>query len=94
MKIGDKVSRAPDYGTGENPSKRETGKVVYIHPAGRYYTVEFEFVRAGRSRSFRQSWSIEHPEKKPEEPGNDTEGARGLYFGDLEKKRQKARNKK
>lgn len=55
MKIGDKVQRMPEtFGhyeeTGEGKRKKMlTGTVVYIHPAGRYHTVEFE-VAGGKIR--------------------------------------------
>ncbi len=31
---------------------RKTGKVVYVHPAGRFYTVEFEFLVGQFRESF------------------------------------------
>lgn len=48
MEIGDKVTRTPI--TFTDPYKEKggeryvpmTGKVVYIHPEGRYHTVEFD----------------------------------------------------
>lgn len=47
MKIGDKVTMIPETilgidkrgGRERRPMK---GRIVYIHPKGRYYTVEFE----------------------------------------------------
>lgn len=48
MEIGDKVTRTPitfadPYREkGEEKHKPMTGKVVYIHPEGRYHTVEFD----------------------------------------------------
>lgn len=47
MKIRDKVTER-----AETISKTLTGVVVYIHPEGRYYTVEFQ---NGESR-FRESF--------------------------------------
>lgn len=47
MKIGDKVTER-----AETIAKTMTGVVVYIHPAGRYYTVEFQ---NGKDR-FRESF--------------------------------------
>lgn len=52
VKIGDKKTFKPsgfssqigvkDPATGQTRSRKVTGKVVYVHPAGRYYTVEVE----------------------------------------------------
>lgn len=49
MKVGDMVKRRPltfheygESGDGKAPGKAMTGRVVYIHPQGRYHTVEFE----------------------------------------------------
>lgn len=47
MKIGDRVTMIPAsfMGTDDrgNPSRRPIpGRIGYIHPKGRYYTVEFE----------------------------------------------------
>lgn len=48
MKVGDKVLRTPqtfsDYDPKANKSSSHPmrGTVVYIHPLGRYHTVEFE----------------------------------------------------
>ena len=44
MKLGDKVTELVGYnpyGVSGEPDRLMTGKVVYIHPHGRYYTVEF-----------------------------------------------------
>ena len=43
-RIGEKISEKVDC-----LGIRKTGKVVYVHPAGRFYTVEFEFL-GGRFR--------------------------------------------
>lgn len=47
MKLGQKVMRVPEtfIDTGEDKKKTKrpiVGRVVYIHPQGRYHTVEFE----------------------------------------------------
>lgn len=47
MKLGDKVMRLPETFTDSGEDKRSlrrpvVGRVVYIHPQGRYHTVEFE----------------------------------------------------
>lgn len=58
MKIGQKVTRYPETfyereGGNHAPLRAMSGVVVYIHPRGRYHTVEFE-LRGGKVReSFR-----------------------------------------
>lgn len=47
MKIGQKVRRVPlnltqTADNGKQERRPMTGKVVYIHPEGRYHLVEFE----------------------------------------------------
>lgn len=47
MELGDRVKRVPEtFGLSEHtgPGARPalTGTVVYIHPKGRYHTVEFQ----------------------------------------------------
>lgn len=47
MKIGQKVRRVPlsltqTADNGKQEHRPMTGKVVYIHPQGRYHLVEFE----------------------------------------------------
>ena len=50
MQVGDRVTRAPEtFLEGQELKAREhakpramTGRVVYIHPRGRYHVVEFE----------------------------------------------------
>ena len=54
MELGDRVKRVPEtFGLSEHtgPGARPalTGTVVYIHPKGRYHTVEF-ILRGGRVR--------------------------------------------
>ena len=57
MKVGDKVTRTP---VTINPKeqgdrgfrKAMSGRVVYIHPKGRYHTVEFQL----RGGTFRESF--------------------------------------
>ena len=48
MKLGQKVTRTPltftdpvDRQKGEPTHRPMSGRVVYIHPLGRYHTVEF-----------------------------------------------------
>lgn len=47
MKVGDIVTRRPitfneKEGEGNTPVKAMKGRVVYVHPKGRYHTVEFQ----------------------------------------------------
>ncbi len=48
MELGERVTRTPITFTdpyrekGEERYKPMTGRVVYIHPEGRYHTVEFD----------------------------------------------------
>ena len=52
IKIGDQKTFKPsgfseqtsvkDPATGKSCSRKVTGKVIYVHPKGRYYTVEAE----------------------------------------------------
>ena len=60
IKIGDKVRRRVEYGLeGGTRLPPEEGTVVYIHPEGRFYTVEFKFTMMdGRTESFRESYSL------------------------------------
>lgn len=62
VKLGDKITFKPsgfnslssviDPVTGKERSGEVTGKVVYVHPAGRYYTVEVE----EDGRTYRESF--------------------------------------
>ena len=52
MKIGRKVQRYPETiyerdGEKNTPKRPMTGRVVYIHPKGRFHIVEFE-LRGGK----------------------------------------------
>ena len=62
-KVGDTVRRRIEYGmNGGTLLPPERGTVVYVHPEGRFYTVEFIFTgRGGRVRKFRESY-IADPE--------------------------------
>lgn len=55
LKVGDKVKRRPE--TFHDPEEGRwammEGTVVYIHPEGRYHTVEFSF---GYGRKARESF--------------------------------------
>lgn len=56
MELGETVWRRLEYG-GEGGSllPPAQGRVVYIHPERRYYTVEFEM---GRGRRIRESYPL------------------------------------
>ncbi len=44
IKVGDRVRRRVEYGMeGGGLLPAEEGVVVYVHPEGRFYTVEFNF---------------------------------------------------
>ncbi|WP_298016693.1 hypothetical protein [uncultured Dysosmobacter sp.] len=59
MNIGDKRTELPSLNTtfGAIKSTPMEGRVVYIHPAGRFYTVEFTFPLSGEK--FRKSYFFE-----------------------------------
>ena len=57
MKIGDKVKRKIHYGCeGGSMLPAESGTVVYVHPKGLYYTVEFEFEGRNGMEKIRESY--------------------------------------
>lgn len=59
VKLGDRVRRKVSYG-GEGGSSLppEEGTVVYIHPEGRFYSVEFTFRSPYGVRRFRESYPL------------------------------------
>lgn len=61
FRLGDSIPSRPDTnipGTLEHRSTIGRGKVVYIHPAGHYYTLEFQ----GTSGTFRESRNFSEAE--------------------------------
>ena len=57
MRLGQKVVRRPETFNGSDTDLKEkfrtlSGKVVYIHPEGRYHTVEFELPGGKARESF------------------------------------------
>ena len=56
VKVGDKVERRVSYGKGFTETPPQPGTVVYVHPEGRWYTVEFVVWRRGERRAFRESY--------------------------------------
>lgn len=61
IKVGDRVRRHIEYGMeGGGLLPMEEGVVVYVHPEGRFYTVEFTFPgKDGGVRKFRESYPME-----------------------------------
>lgn len=60
MKVGDTVRKTistggKNYGkTNAEEGQRHTGRVIYVHPKGRFYTAEFRF----RDGNIRESYSL------------------------------------
>lgn len=69
MTVGDKVTERPyfscAYGLMDNLSGLRSGVVVYIHPQGRFYTVEFT---SDRGNSWRESFYPMHLRGNPHAP--------------------------
>ena len=59
MKLGDRVLETPLFWTtyGHSVGRPAWGRVIYIHPERRYYTVEFTNEQTGET--FRQSYFFE-----------------------------------
>lgn len=54
-KVGDKINKSVCFGKNETIiTPRFDGEIIYIHPLGRFYTVEFRF----GDMSFRESYLI------------------------------------
>ena len=58
VKVGDIVERPVWYGQGATITAPMRGTVVYVHPEGRYYTVEYEYFRNGERRPIRESYPL------------------------------------
>ena len=70
MEIGDIILARPMLGgeTGESEGKLQRGVVVYIHPKGRFYTLEFTSQVTGER--FRECFYPQRaPAPDPEERG-------------------------
>lgn len=78
VKLGDRVRRKVEYGmSGGMLLPEEWGTVVYIHPEGRFYSVEFVFAaRDGRVERFRESYWPDQAQPDPEREGR----PRGPYL--------------
>lgn len=58
LTVGSTVTCVTSYGIDSNdPGKLMTGKVIYIHPRGRFYTVEFPV----GGRTFRENYFCTGP---------------------------------
>ncbi len=66
VKLGDRIKARITYGMeGGTMLPREEGTVVYIHPEGRFYTLEFTFPGPRGVRKFRESYHLPPPEGPP-----------------------------
>lgn len=66
VKVGDRVKRRINYGMeGGTMLPAEEGTVVYVHPEGRFYTVEFTFPgrEPGEVRKFREAYILREDER-------------------------------
>ena len=64
IKLGDRIKARINYGMeGGALLPKEEGVVVYVHPEGRFYTLEFTFPGGldGKPRKFRESYIIPPP---------------------------------
>lgn len=50
VKLGDEIVKEPRSGEGKGPAR--VGRVVYVHPEGRWYTLEFTYERGRFRESF------------------------------------------
>lgn len=59
VKVGDKVKEIPvSFRTGHAPLIPPEGTVIYVHPEGRYCTVEYVYLWDGERRAFRESYPL------------------------------------
>ncbi len=62
MNLGDKIQKQIYTGPeGGSLLPAEIGTVVYIHPEGRFYTLEFKFERHGQVGAVRESYLFPVP---------------------------------
>jgi len=62
LNLGDKVKKQIYTGPeGGSLLPAEIGTVVYIHPEGRFYTLEFKFERHGQVGTVRESYLFPAP---------------------------------
>lgn len=68
VKVGDRVKRRVEYGMeGGTTLPAREGTVVYVHPEGRFYTVEFTCDYGGQTRKFREAYILP-PEERAVSP--------------------------
>ena len=87
VKVGDRVKRHVYYGMeGGTMLPAEEGTVVYVHPEGRFFTLEFTFTGPYGTRKFRESYHLPPPEGSPapvSRPrgavGQDGKGSKGKF---------------
>lgn len=59
MKVGDRVKQKISYGgEGGGLLPAEEGIVVYVHPEGRFYTLEFTFPSPWGVRKIREAYPL------------------------------------
>ena len=58
IKLGDRIRAKINYGDGGSLLPAEEGTVVYIHPEGRFYTLEFAFDGPYGVRKFREAYLL------------------------------------
>ena len=76
MKLGDQVKKQIYTGPeGGSLLPAETGTVVYIHPEGRFYTLEFTFERHGHVGTVRESFPLSPGEAPPPPPATRAGGS-------------------
>ena len=73
VKLGDRIRAKISYGDGGSLLPAEEGTVVYVHPEGRFYTLEFSFPdRYGGVQKFREAYIMAPPPERlaPAKPVN------------------------
>ena len=88
VKVGDRVKMRINYGMeGGALLPKEEGVVVYVHPKGRFFTVEFTFPGPEGPQKFRESYAIAPPPEAlaPQPPGARLQGHHTKQTGALGK---------
>lgn len=86
--LGDRISARINYGMeGGALLPKEEGVVVYIHPEGRFYTLEFTFPGPEGPQRFRESYIMAPPPERiaPPPPGARFQGHHNRQAGALGK---------
>ena len=84
IKLGDRIRAKISYGDGGSLLPAEEGTVVYIHPEGRFYTLEFSFPdRCGGVQKFREAYIMAPPPERlaPKPGGGPWSG--GRHYNEL-----------